>query len=267
MRLYQQEGYEGAASCKVRITRTSRLRARIFDNLFGDCGRFIVAFRRALPEIPADRAWRIHFCVGAMIHTMSDSEKLKRFSNGMCDPSDTEATIERMVQFCAADSGRGDRARSPGVGRDGGAWMRAAVATVLILVAAGGAAKLDQPARAFAVEPPAAWAAAPDPAEPVSADVDWWAYFGDAGLDGAISEALTRNKDLTAAAARIELAQAQARIAGAPLLPSLTAAVNRNRQRNNFIGLPIPGREDDVISSINTNVGLSNLSWEPFGAS
>lgn len=141
--------------------------------------------------------------------------------------------------------------------------MRAALVTALILTAAGCAAKIDQPARSFAVEPPTTWSAATAPVEPVAADVDWWAYFGDAGLDGAISEALTHNKDLTAAAARIELAQAQARIAGAPLLPSLTASLNRNRQRNNFIGLPIPGREDDVLSSINTNIGLSlNLSWE-----
>ncbi|MDA0206033.1 MAG: efflux transporter outer membrane subunit [Acidobacteria bacterium] len=141
--------------------------------------------------------------------------------------------------------------------------MKAAVVAALILAAAGCAAKLDQPVRSFTVEPPTAWAAAPAAVEPVIADVDWWAYFGDAGLDGAISEALTHNKDLTAAAARIDLAQAQARIAGAPLLPSLSASMNRNRQRVNFIGLPIPGREDDVISSINTNVGISlNLNWE-----
>lgn len=141
--------------------------------------------------------------------------------------------------------------------------MRAAVVTAVILAATGCAAKIDQPARSFTVEPPASWSAAPSAAEPVAADVDWWAYFGDAGLDGAITEALTHNKDLTAAAARIELAQAQARIAGAPLLPSLSAGLSRNRQRINFIGLPIPGREDDVLSSINTNIGLSlNLNWE-----
>ncbi len=141
--------------------------------------------------------------------------------------------------------------------------MRAAVVVAAILAAAGCAAKIDQPARSFTIEPPTTWSAAPPSVEPVVADVDWWAYFGDAGLDGAISEALTHNKDLTAAAARIERAQAQARIAGAPLLPSLSASMNRNRQRNNFIGLPIPGRENDVISSINTNVGLSlNLNWE-----
>jgi hypothetical protein len=37
-----------------------------------------------------------------MIHTMLDSEKLKSYSNGLCDPSDPDATIERMIRFCAA---------------------------------------------------------------------------------------------------------------------------------------------------------------------
>ena len=107
LRLYQQEGSEGRRfmqMCGRIYSEQAGYVQRIFDHLFEEIvARFIVAFRRALPEIPeADRAWRIHFCVGAMIHTMSDSERLKRFTNGMCDPSDTEATIERMVQFCAA---------------------------------------------------------------------------------------------------------------------------------------------------------------------
>jgi AcrR family transcriptional regulator len=107
IRLYQQEGCEGRRfmqMCGRIYSEQAGYVQRIFDNLFREvAARFTAAFRRALPEISeADRAWRIHFCVGAMIHTMSDSDRLKRFSNGMCDPSDTEGAIERMVQFCAA---------------------------------------------------------------------------------------------------------------------------------------------------------------------
>ena len=107
MRLYQQEGCEGRRfmqMCGRIYSEQAGYVQRIFDNLFAEIvARFGVAFRRALPEVPeVERAWRVQFCVGAMIHTMSDSEKLKRFSNGLCDPSDTEATVERMVQFCAA---------------------------------------------------------------------------------------------------------------------------------------------------------------------
>lgn len=143
--------------------------------------------------------------------------------------------------------------------------MKAIVFTGIAVLAAGCAAKIDQPERAFAVPAPPAWVAAEgiDSVAASSEDTDWWTYFGDAGLDTAIREALVSNKDLTAAAARIERAQAQSRVAGAPLLPELSTGLSRNRQRINFIGLPIPGREDDVISSINTNIGLSlNLNWE-----
>ncbi len=107
IRLYRQEGTEGRRfmqMCGRIYAEQAGYVQRLFDNLFAETvTRFGRAFRRAVPEIPEiERAWRIHFCVGAMIHTMSDSEKLKRFSNGLCDPSDTENAIERMVQFCAA---------------------------------------------------------------------------------------------------------------------------------------------------------------------
>jgi len=143
--------------------------------------------------------------------------------------------------------------------------MKAVALTTIALLTVGCAAKIDQPERPFDVPAPPIWTAATAeaPQATVAEDIDWWDYFEDAGLDVAIREALVHNKDLTAAAARIERAQAQARIAGAPLLPDLGVGLSRTRQRINFIGLPIPGREDEVISSINTNIGLSlNLNWE-----
>ncbi len=85
-----------------------------FDDLFREIiVRFGAAFARALPELPEiDRAWRVHFSVGAMIYTMTESERLKRFSDGLCDPADTEGVIERMVRFCAAGL-RADVAAAP----------------------------------------------------------------------------------------------------------------------------------------------------------
>lgn len=52
---------------------------------------------------------------------------------------------------------------------------------------------------------------------------DWWKLFGSAELDRLIAEALTNNRDLTAALQRIEQFRAQAKIAGAPLLPAVGA--------------------------------------------
>lgn len=54
--------------------------------------------------------------------------------------------------------------------------------------------------------------------------VDWWYAFGSPELDRLIADAEANNDDLAAAAARTREADAQARIAGAALLPTLSAA-------------------------------------------
>ncbi|MBI1357993.1 MAG: efflux transporter outer membrane subunit [Acidobacteria bacterium] len=127
----------------------------------------------------------------------------------------------------------------------------------------GCARPIDRPQRSFDVQAPQAWKGGPtSEAEPQG---DWWAYFTDQGLDTAVAQALERNKNLEAAAARIDAAEQQARIAGAAELPSASIGLQRTRQRMNFIGLPIPGAPPgSVLKSINTQIGLSmNVSWEP----
>src|SRR5260221_12829544 len=52
---------------------------------------------------------------------------------------------------------------------------------------------------------------------------DWWQGFGSTELNALMAEAQRANADLGAAAARGREADAQARIAGAPLLPSIAA--------------------------------------------
>ena len=77
---------------------------RMFEELFKEViERFMAAFQKACPQLPPKELfWRTHFAVGAMVHTMCDSYRLKMISHGVCDPSDVEDTIERMVQFTAA---------------------------------------------------------------------------------------------------------------------------------------------------------------------
>jgi outer membrane protein, multidrug efflux system len=60
---------------------------------------------------------------------------------------------------------------------------------------------------------------------------DWWHGFGSAKLDQLIAEAQHNNDDLAGAIARVQEADAQARIAGAALLPSLDLGANGSRQR------------------------------------
>ena len=82
------------------------------------------------------------------------------------------------------------------------------------------------------VATPVAWQNAP-PAG-VSADwpaADWWHSFGSAQLDDYIARAQAANNDIAAAIARVRQADAQARIAGAALLPTLDAGASASRQR------------------------------------
>jgi outer membrane protein, multidrug efflux system len=60
-------------------------------------------------------------------------------------------------------------------------------------------------------------------AEPSWPTSEWWRGFGSPELDGLIAEAREKNLDIAAAIARVRQADAQLRIAGAGLLPSLGA--------------------------------------------
>ena len=110
----------------------------------------------------------------------------------------------------------------------------------------------------------------PIPAEWTAGDVaagdigtDWWTDFGDVDLSTAIATVLARNLDLRATAARLEQAAADARVASSALRPSVQASYSGIRRKQNFVGFPIPGAEDRVLSTVFTNQGLSlATTWE-----
>jgi NodT family efflux transporter outer membrane factor (OMF) lipoprotein len=60
---------------------------------------------------------------------------------------------------------------------------------------------------------------------------EWWRGFGSAKLDGYIAAAQAANFDLAAAVARVREADAQAEVAGAPLLPSVGANASVTHER------------------------------------
>lgn len=74
---------------------------------------------------------------------------------------------------------------------------------------------------------PAAW----DSADAAAGwpDAAWWRGFSSPELNRLVAEAEANNRDLAAAVARIRQAQAQARIAGAALLPTLSAGGGASR--------------------------------------
>jgi outer membrane protein, multidrug efflux system len=80
------------------------------------------------------------------------------------------------------------------------------------------------------------WVTASDAAAPEWPPAEWWRGFHSAELDGFIAQAESANDDLKAAIARVEEADAQRRVALAPLLPSLNASATATRARS-----PVPG--------------------------
>ncbi len=91
----------------------------------------------------------------------------------------------------------------------------------------------------------------------------WWQELGDPLLDELVVEALANNKDLEATAARVASAQAEARIAGADLYPSLGANFDAQRQKNIFTGFPVPTGDEDLLETTSNRLVVSlDISWE-----
>jgi len=142
--------------------------------------------------------------------------------------------------------------------------MRDRLVTGTLLVVLAGCSVAAPPATTpeTGVEVPDEWSAetgdlvgSPDPM--------WWNAFGDERLTALVQEALESNRDLLAAAARVRQAEATARIAGADLEPQVGVGLNGSRQKQNFVGFPIPGAEDRVLSTVYSRYGVSmDVSWE-----
>ena len=92
----------------------------------------------------------------------------------------------------------------------------------------------------------------------------WWRHFEDNGLDQVVKTAVTDNLELRAASARVAAAIQDLVTAKSGLYPALDFTLSNARNRQNFIGFPIPGQEDgEVRSTISTNASLRfGISWE-----
>jgi outer membrane protein, multidrug efflux system len=102
----------------------------------------------------------------------------------------------------------------PGIAR----LTRIAGAFGLLLVASG---CLETGRPGLAVDIPDAYRASHGPPEAATPALDWWRSFRSRELTSLMEEALTANFDIAVAIAQITQADAQVRIAGAPLLPTI----------------------------------------------
>ena len=132
---------------------------------------------------------------------------------------------------------------------------------LLILGVSGCLRSVAPPPRALDVPAPEAWEAGKT--APGLVEDSWWKTLGDPALETIVQEAIHNNRDLRAAAARLERALIQAQIAGAGRLPTAGFSLNRNQRRQNFIGFPIPGSQDRVLSTTFSTLGASfDVNWE-----
>ena len=80
--------------------RIHRLFASQLDDFFLKIKELL---QKSLTDIPEDELmWRIHFVIGAMIHTWTNHSDLEIRSKGVCKIGDKDEMVKRLVSFCAA---------------------------------------------------------------------------------------------------------------------------------------------------------------------
>jgi outer membrane protein, multidrug efflux system len=104
----------------------------------------------------------------------------------------------------------------------------ARLASVVALTMLAGCATTSAPPQPD-VSVPAAWREAPKPAQ-AAVPLDWWRAFDSAELADLIAAALAGSPDLAAASERVKQAEAQVRVAGASLFPTLDLDVGSIRR-------------------------------------
>jgi multidrug efflux system outer membrane protein len=101
------------------------------------------------------------------------------------------------------------------------------------------------------------------PADRADAPTSWRAVFTDPDLQAAIDLALTQNRDLRAAVADIQSAQAQVAVQRSALLPAITGSAGETQEQtpNTFI----PGGGSLNLRLYSASIGFSNWELDLFG--
>lgn len=139
-------------------------------------------------------------------------------------------------------------------------WIASTLAKAAVgaAVLAGVSCKLGPEYVRPAVPQPRAFPQQEGPAGAASvADQAWWRVFEDPALQALVNQALARNQDLQIATARVEQARGQAFIAGAGLLPSISAVGDIFYGKGSLPAIvPPTGRAIAILDG-----GLT-MSWE-----
>ena len=101
----QDFGGEAFVKLRARLaTEPEGFSRRILSKSFDKSSRaFITALQAMLPELPpVQLAWRFHFLLGTMFYTMLNPGRIQSLTDGACDPGDTQAALQHLIQFVAA---------------------------------------------------------------------------------------------------------------------------------------------------------------------
>jgi AcrR family transcriptional regulator len=92
------------------VSPIRRIKNREIDHL----RKFAAAMRRSLPGCSeVDLYWGLHFALAMAHHTIRDSERLTKLSEGLCDLDDVEGIIDRVVAVSVMALAGGEVERKP----------------------------------------------------------------------------------------------------------------------------------------------------------
>jgi AcrR family transcriptional regulator len=102
--LAQVEAEDGETFIRLRAVLSGEnselLEKLVAENFDQSSTAFIDELCACLPHLTrTDVCWRFHFLLGAIYYTAAGPHRITAFSNGRCDPADTEAVIKELVPF------------------------------------------------------------------------------------------------------------------------------------------------------------------------
>jgi AcrR family transcriptional regulator len=102
--LQQVEVEDGATFIRLRAVLSGEnselLEKLVAENFDQSSTAFIDELCRCLPHLSrTDVCWRFHFLLGTIYYTAAGPHRITAFSNGRCDPSNTEDVIKELVPF------------------------------------------------------------------------------------------------------------------------------------------------------------------------
>ena len=88
---------------RAHANPSPELRSIIHDEVQLLAKRYGAALGKCLPHLnPEQLFWRVHFVIGALCHTVVNSELLEEVTEGLCRADDQAAMLQRLVDFSVA---------------------------------------------------------------------------------------------------------------------------------------------------------------------